>query len=347
MVSQQYRQTLLRLKAGNGEVTFIGIKDMDGDWKFQRREKEGLLKEDAAVEWRRISSIFDQDQLIQYKPTYVAPQIRSHIIREILTTSTSDAELMKVWWEACYPGGDPDLFVVAKWLLKSNKTVVLTGAGMSTESNIPDFRSASGWWRQIDPRTVATTEALTENYELFHEFYSARIRALEKVEPHEGHRILASWEERNLVNVIATQNVDGLHGKAGSRRVYELHGSIHSVRCGNCSHSEGKEIFLEHKSCTVCSGRLRPNVVLFGEMLPEKAWGGAMNAIEKADLVIVIGTSLEVYPANQLSQMTKGRTVYINAEVDEHTSMFDLSIEGKAKRVLMELEQLIDQLEER
>jgi len=124
-----------------------------------------------------------------------------------------------------------------EWLLSSHNTVILTGAGMSMESEVPDFRLASGWWKQMNPRTVATTEALTDHYSLFHEFYKTRMENLEKAAPHEGHHILADWEQRGLVSLIATQNVDGFHQLAGSQFVEKLHGSIRSIRCQRCQQS--------------------------------------------------------------------------------------------------------------
>lgn len=225
-----------------------------------------------------------------------------------------------------------------EWLLSSNNTVILTGAGMSTESGVPDFRSASGWWKQMDPRTVATTEALTDHYSLFHEFYKTRIENLEKLAPHEGHLILADWEQRGLVSLIATQNVDGFHQLAGSQYVEELHGSIRSIRCQRCQQAAGMESFLNKASCTHCGGKLRPNVVLFGESLPQGSWHRSMEAIKTAELVLVIGTSLEVYPVNQLPMMTTGKTVYINMDMSQQTTPFDLTVRGKIKEVLQTLQ---------
>ncbi|MGE7690264.1 SIR2 family NAD-dependent protein deacylase [Lysinibacillus sp. NPDC097214] len=227
--------------------------------------------------------------------------------------------------------------LLSDWLQSSNSTVILTGAGMSTESGIPDFRSASGWWNNIDPRTVATTEALVQNYSLFHEFYKMRIENLEKVAPHEGHQILAAWEKRGIVSLVATQNVDGFHQLAGSQRVEELHGSIRSIRCHRCEKAASMESFLHKESCVHCGGKLRPNVVLFGENLPQVSWNNAMEAIRAAELVLVIGTSLEVYPVNQLPLMTKGKTAYINLDIAQHAVQFDLTIEGKIKEVLQQL----------
>lgn len=233
---------------------------------------------------------------------------------------------------------------VVDWLLSSNKTVVLTGAGMSTESGVPDFRSASGWWTKTDPQKVATVDALETNYPLFHEFYSMRIQLLEKCAPHKGHYILADWEKKGILHHLATQNVDGFHSQAGNKKVDELHGSIYTFRCHSCGKSATKEAFLAMESCAHCNGRLRPNVVLFGEMLPDKAWMSALSNIQRADVVIVIGTSLEVYPVNQLPMMTKGKKVYINKEMASHATYFDCILEGKAKEVLMELN---EQLEKR
>lgn len=239
------------------------------------------------------------------------------------------------------PEKNRDLHQLAGWLKTSQRTVILTGAGMSTESNIPDFRSSSGWWKKIDPRTVATTEAINSNYDLFHDFYSSRIQGRDDIQPHDGHRILASWEKLGLVHLIGTQNVDGLHGAAGSRNIRELHGSIATVRCHNCDRKAAPSSFLQKQACKTCGGKLRPDVVLFGEMLPQDEWSETLAAIEQADLVIVIGTSLEVYPANQLPSMTSGRTVYINAEIDYMPFQFDLVIEGKARKTLSDVNDLI------
>lgn len=226
---------------------------------------------------------------------------------------------------------------LAQWMNQSSKTVVLTGAGMSTESGIPDFRSSSGLWKQVDPRSVATVEALLHDYDLFHEFYTMRMNHLATCKPHEGHKLLAKWEKKGLIDRIETQNVDGFYQAAGSEQVDELHGSIQTVRCQACGTAANKERFFNKANCTACGGKLRPNVVLFGENLPEDSWVSALQHMKQADLVIVIGTSLEVYPVNQLPTMTKGKTVYINKGLDRPFHSFDLVIEGKAKDVLQRI----------
>lgn len=231
---------------------------------------------------------------------------------------------------------------LAKWLQESDYTAVLTGAGMSTESGIPDFRSKTGWWRSIDPRTVATVEALNDNYSLFHEFYSMRIKALHTIQPHQGHYILADWQRRGIIACVATQNVDGLHQLAGNTGVLELHGSIHAIRCHTCQTPSIVENFLEKRPCANCGGRLRPGVVLFGEALPERVWSEAIDNMVKADLVLVIGSSLQVYPVNQLPAMAGGKIALINHEETGMDPIFDLVLHGKAGEVLEALMNCID-----
>lgn len=228
---------------------------------------------------------------------------------------------------------------LAQWLKQSNRTVVLTGAGMSTESGIADFRSSTGWWQNIDPRIVASTDSLQKNYEQFREFYQMRITVLDNCKPHIGHQLLGDFEKRGLLTLIATQNVDQLHQQAGSKKVAELHGNIVTFRCQKCGKPHTKEHFLNNSICTYCSGKLRPNVVLFGETLPADAWDRTLHEIHQADLVIVIGTSLEVYPVNQLPSMSRGKLVYINREqtsTSAHYS-FDLVLEGTAGGILTDV----------
>ncbi|TCP55743.1 NAD-dependent deacetylase [Tumebacillus sp. BK434] len=230
-----------------------------------------------------------------------------------------------------------ELQTLARWIKESSRTVALTGAGMSTESGIPDFRSKSGWWNNIDPATVATVEALEENYELFQSFYAARIGGLRGCKPHRGHQILAEWEQRGFLHSIATQNVDGFHQQAGSKQVCELHGSIRTVRCSTCEQRTELDAFLAGQSCQTCKGRLRPDVVLFGEMLPQEPWQRALADIRSAELVLVIGTSLQVYPVAQLPHMTQGRVAILNYEPTAQDEHFELVIHGKAGELLQQL----------
>jgi len=219
----------------------------------------------------------------------------------------------------------------------ARRMAVITGAGMSVDSGLKDFRSRDGWWRGIDPRTVATVEALEHRYDLFHAFYSERVRQLRTAVPHEGHFILAEWEKRGMLACVCTQNVDRLHQLAGSRNGRELHGTIREFRCHGCGAPHGEEDFLGKTKCA-CGGRLRPDVVLFGEMLPSDAWGASLDAIREADVVLVIGTSLQVAPVNQLPFLTKARRVLINMEETGMEEQFDVFIKGRARDSLIAID---------
>ncbi|HKM39602.1 MAG TPA: NAD-dependent deacylase [bacterium] len=243
------------------------------------------------------------------------------------------------------PGFNRGVKTLAQFMRESAQTVLLTGAGMDTQSNIPDFRSKSGWWRKLDPSTVASVATLERNYPLFHQFYSMRIKMLENVEPHPGHRILAQLEQEGVIKSIATQNVSGLHRQAGSKAVYELHGNIKAIRCNHCNSDACLEDFLNQRNCCVCGeNMLRPNVVLFGELLPQTAWQAAQQDIEHSDLLIVIGTSLKVGPVNQFPLLAPGKAVLINNEDVGSSRDFQLKLIGPAQEILEELGHLLTRL---
>lgn len=239
-----------------------------------------------------------------------------------------------------------DLKLLSGWMRTSSNIVVFTGAGMSTESGLPDFRSPSGMWKNLDPREIASIRALNTNTEIFYNFYKSRIEALKEAKPHEGHYILADWEKRNFIKHIITQNVDGFHHKAGSRYVSELHGSLRLSRCNDCDkeYSGDKMLEKDFPRCEVCSGKLRPGVVLFGESLPLEALETAEEESINSELFIVIGSSLEVSPANYFPAKAKNsgaKLVIINLEETMMDDLADITIKGKAKEVLQELDHLI------
>lgn len=362
-------QTILLLGAEGGSIRLLGKEQMRGQWVFKKtvnemnyddleddsfQPRESTKKarttygENEVTSWEEAITLLKRYPWPMLHPLEVHPSFRKRVwiaLQKQIKDKYGDrlnTYRLKNWSKLCLPECAPEITTLSVWLQNSTYTTVLTGAGMSTESNIPDFRSKEGWWQNIDPRTVASTDALGNNYDLFHEFYRMRVNRLKECTPHKGHEILATWEQKGLIQGIATQNVDGFHIQAGNKNVYELHGSIHKFRCENCGKSAEEEHFLSKRNCHYCGGRLRPGVVLFGEMLPEENWRQSLSSIQKSDLVIVIGTSLEVYPVNQLPKMTKGKTVFINTEVDSTHHNFDLIIEGKAGEVLKLVDELID-----
>lgn len=204
-----------------------------------------------------------------------------------------------------------------QWVDESKRIAFFGGAGVSTESGIPDFRGVDGLYRQkyaYPPETILSREFFEHNPEEFYRFYREKILILD-AEPNPAHRKLAEWEAKGRLNGVVTQNIDGLHQKAGSKRVFELHGSIHRNFCTRC----GKSYSAEWVASTAgvpkcaCGGIVKPDVVLYGESLDDAVMRGAMHAIAHADLLIVGGTSLSVYPAAGLIDWYAGsRLVLVN-----------------------------------
>jgi NAD-dependent deacetylase len=200
---------------------------------------------------------------------------------------------------------------LAELIRESSCTVALTGAGISVPSGIPDFRTpGEGIWEKVDPTEVAHIDAFRRDPARFWGFYRQRLKMLGGVEPNDAHRALAELERRGLLEAVITQNIDGLHEKGGSERVIEVHGSIRTSSCQSC----GVEFPLERVEslfgedgaawCTECSGPVKPDVVLFGELLPTKAMAQAESLAERAQLMLCIGSSLEVFPVAGLPSVT-------------------------------------------
>jgi len=230
--------------------------------------------------------------------------------------------------------------IVEEWK-NARSPVVFTGAGMSTASGLPDFRSQTGLWKSR-PEALATLEALQNDPDEFYFFYQWRIKSLWDVSPNEGHDALAQLQEERHINTLITQNVDGLHQRAGSKNVFELHGTLLTVsNQSRTKHHDSRQLLpkdpgfekayregnYKHGDETVCpvtGEKLRPNVVLFGEALPEEALMKSFAASKQSDFFVVIGSSLMVSPANHcpiLAVQNGAKLVIINQQetpLDDH-----------------------------
>jgi NAD-dependent deacetylase len=185
--------------------------------------------------------------------------------------------------------------------------VALTGAGISTESGIPDFRSASGIWAQYDPMEVASIDGFLADPAKVWDFYAKRIDALQQAQPNDGHRALAELEERGVVRAVITQNVDRLHERAGTRELVEVHGSLRNANClacGNVVPFEDVVPLLPVPVCPRCGHVLKPGVVMFGELLDPRAMARALAFAVGARVLLVVGSSLEVHPVAGLPAET-------------------------------------------
>ena len=222
-----------------------------------------------------------------------------------------------------------NLEILQQWIAESYRIVFFGGAGVSTESGIPDFRSVDGLYQQkfeYPPETIISHSFYERKPDYFFRFYREKMLPL-GFEPNITHKTLARWESEGKLSAVVTQNIDGLHQKAGSQKVYELHGSVlrnYCVRCGKFHSAEFVKTAPGVPKCT-CGGTVKPDVVLYEESLDQHTIEKSVDAIANADLLIVAGTSLTVYPAAGLIRYYGGnRLVLINRDETPYDSYADL-----------------------
>jgi NAD-dependent deacetylase len=224
--------------------------------------------------------------------------------------------------------------------LKDAKSVaVFTGAGISAESGVPTFRGEDGLWKKFRPEELANFDAFMRNPDLVWEWYKYRKQIIANIKPNPGHYALVEMEKHYKNFAIITQNIDNLHRRAGSKTVYELHGNIERNYCIDCRKSYPNEkIFTQEKAprCT-CGGLIRPDVVWFGEFLPQDQWDAGEAAAERADIFFSIGTSAVVYPAASLPMIAKRADAFvveINLGRTELSHQADEVLIGKSGEIL-------------
>jgi NAD-dependent deacetylase len=232
-----------------------------------------------------------------------------------------------------------DLHTAQGWLAEAERIAVLTGAGVSQESGIPVFRGAGGLWRRYRAEQLATPEAFARDPKLVWEWYDWRRSVVADTRPNPGHFALAELERRTADFTLVTQNVDGLHDRAGSKHILKLHGDLWTVRCLSCGVDK-----MDHRvplpdlppQCE-CGGLLRPGVVWFGEALPGEILQAAIAAARASQVFLVVGTSAVVQPAASLPLLAResgARVIEVNAEETPLTPMVDVSLRGSAGELL-------------
>lgn len=225
---------------------------------------------------------------------------------------------------------------------QSSKIVFFGGAGVSTESGIPDFRSVDGLYQQhykYPPEIMLSHTFFESHTEEFYDFYRNKMLYL-TAKPNAAHHKLAELEQAGKLSAVVTQNIDGLHQKAGSKKVYELHGSVHRNYCQSCHKLYDAEFVLHSSGVPKCEcgGMIKPDVVLYEEGLNQRTVNGAVNAIEQSDMLIIGGTSLAVYPAASLIHYYSGnRLVLINRSATPQDRNADLLINGSIGEVLSQI----------
>ena len=225
------------------------------------------------------------------------------------------------------------------------RVTVLSGAGISAESGIPTFRdSENGLWARFDPQELASPDGWRSNPGLVWGWYMWRHYLVANIQPNDGHRAIAAWQDDAQVSVI-TQNVDDLHERAGSAPVHHLHGSLFEFRCARCNmpytqqlpETSGESLEVEPPVCPDCGGLIRPDIVWFGEALPDEPWRRAVEATKDADVMVVVGTSAIVYPAAGLPDLALScgvPVIEVNPESTPLTSAATISLRETAGHAL-------------
>lgn len=229
-----------------------------------------------------------------------------------------------------------------EWVKESNNIVFFGGAGVSTESGIPDFRSVDGLYHQqydYPPETILSHTFYRQKPEEFYRFYRAKMLCLD-AKPNAAHKKLAQWEQEGKLKAVVTQNIDGLHQAAGSKAVLELHGSVLRNYCERCGAFYDAEYILQSEgvpACT-CGGSIKPDVVLYEEGLDQKTLSDAVRYISEADVLIVGGTSLAVYPAAGLLDYYRGnKLVLVNKTPTPRDSIANLIVQGSIGEIFSQL----------
>ncbi len=237
---------------------------------------------------------------------------------------------------------------VAALLAQAKHAIAFTGAGISTASGIPDFRSPEcGLWNNVDPLAVASIYGFRQNPQAFFDWIRPLASLTLNANPNAAHYALAKWEAKGLLKAVITQNIDMLHTRAGSKRVYELHGHLREATCIHCFTVYAAvpliQQFIEDgvvPHCPKCGSVIKPNLILFGEQLPARELMAAKEAARNADLVLVIGSSLEVFPAADLpllAQRNGAKVVIINLEPTRFDSLAYLVLQADAAVVLPQI----------
>jgi NAD-dependent deacetylase len=239
---------------------------------------------------------------------------------------------------------------IAHEIKHARRAVAFTGAGISAESGLGTFRGKDGLWSRYDPAEVASIESFTQDPRKFWDFAREIGSKFLTAEPNAAHIALAELEAMRRLDSVITQNVDGLHQRAGSKHVVEIHGNAGRIICTRCSATYATRDIVErigHQEvprCDRCGGPLKPDVILFGEPLPERAFGQALKKVKSADLLLAVGTSLEVYPAATLPELAKksgAKVISVDSERTGWDDLCDYEVSGPAGEVLPRIVQAI------
>lgn len=239
---------------------------------------------------------------------------------------------------------------VIKKISTARSAVFFTGAGISSESGIPVFRGKDGIWNKLKPEELANFNAFLRNPELVWEWYNHRKQIINESEPNPAHHAIAKMQEILPEVIVVTQNIDNLHKRAGSKKIYELHGNIERNYCIKCHTYYNEELLFDGKAPVCkCGGLIRPDVVWFGEYLPQDQFLASEKAAKSCDVFFIVGTSAVVYPAASLIYLAKQHGAFlieVNVEETEISGIVNESFYGKAGEILPQIVELLKSIEQ-
>jgi NAD-dependent SIR2 family protein deacetylase len=326
-------EEIVKVKSGEVEIVLLGKHTDDGKWRFKKQEKEKIkANHDVTLEKTGTNATFHQmrtrqsgivngwerakpylsDSFINGDPLYVHSSFYQEVWK-VIAEKVKDPQILK-WQQLCFPE-DSQHAILASWMRSSKHTVIITGpsAAQSTSN---------------DDNKILSVDTFKNDNKTFHDYYSTKVRELNREKPSETQQNLNVLQKEGHVSSIITEYTNGLHQDAGSKNVYELHGSLKKYHCHFCGRSVHQRVFLENRNCPDCGGNVRPSIVLLSEKLPIETWKRAAIELRKADLVIVIDTTLQMNPSNKLLSYTNGKKVFLSEGEKEKLPPHDLLLNG-------------------
>jgi NAD-dependent deacetylase len=330
-VSKSWEE-IVKVKATDKESVLLGKQSEDGKWRYKMQEKFKVKEEqEITIEKTGTNATFHQmttrqsgivngwekaksflgASFLEAEPICVHQAFRLKIWALMSEKAIESFKLN--WQQLCFPDG-PQLAILASWMRSSKHTVLITGPTTNEKKSTEE--------------KILSVDAFNNNNKEFHNYYSKKIKELNREKYANILNDITILEKEGHIQSIITEYTNGFHQDSGSKNVYELHGSLKKCHCHFCGRSVHQRVFLDNRNCPDCGGNVRPSVVLLSEKLPIETWKRAAIELRKAELVIVLDTSLQMNPSNKLLGYTNGKTVFLQAEENESLPQNDLSING-------------------
>ncbi|WP_158217638.1 Sir2 family NAD-dependent protein deacetylase [Lottiidibacillus patelloidae] len=338
-------EEIVKVKAVDKESVLLGKQSDDGNWRYKMQEKLKVkADQEITIEKTGTNATFHQmttrqtgivndwekalafleASFLEAEPVSVHSSFRLKIWQ--IMSGQAKESLKLNWQQICFPDG-PQLAILASWLRSSKHTVIITGPSTNQKKSTEE--------------KILSVDAFNNKNKEFHNYYSKKIKELNRERYASILDDISVLEKEGHIQSIITEYTNGFHQDSGSKNVYELHGSLKKCHCHFCGRTVHQRVFLDNRNCPDCGGNVRPSVVLLSEKLPIETWKKAAIELRKADLVIVLDTSLQMNPSNKLLGYTNGKTVFLQTEKNESLPKNDLTIVGDVSNNIKLLTQIM------